>query len=286
MFKKSLLVIIVIAIAFAFVATRSLGAQAQQQREPNLVPVSGALANAMLVFVLNGPEKMIQDPDNPAQQIMTVEQKTSLGTVFAFEGQMVVLTHGHWTLNHPDWQRIDIFSGAGSYLTTISMAELHSLIQFQDGGSMIMRLPGQLQGKVAAAPILTDTNLSAGTTVMVARHVPGQNRIVFMQANLNQLVTYGGLPTLAYTNEAGGYIIPGDSGGGVFLNGQLVGNNWLAMFKEVTESRSILGLTIGTQQYEIHASNQAALLTTATLDMIPMQTTQPATPDIVSAGPG
>ena len=66
---------------------------------------------------------------------------------------------------------------------------------------------------------------------VVYRENPAREMATILQAVIEEIITYKGLPAYRLRSLDGQPIQPGDSGGGIWFNGVLVGNNWVTLME-------------------------------------------------------
>jgi hypothetical protein len=80
-----------------------------------------------------------------------------------------------------------------------------------------------------------------GQELILVRRQPGSgNQIDLIVARVENSNSFKYQAAWELQTLGGDHIVPGDSGGGVWLDGQLVGNNWAI---EMVEDGGLLGLT-------------------------------------------
>jgi len=150
-----------------------------------------------------------------------------LGTLVAHDGETLIVTHDHWAHLTPTLHEVEIRNAAGHQLLTLDAAAFHALIAYRDGGTMVLRAPAGLDGLVAAglgAPAVK------GDAIWFARRDPasGRKTVEVIAAAVTAVEHGGGPASMRLRNLDGSAVVPGDSGGGVWANGRLVGNLWAA----------------------------------------------------------
>lgn len=152
-----------------------------------------------------------------------------LGTVIAYAGQKLILTHNHWI----DLRRAcktQLRDAQNGFLMDIPQQALLALVQYQDAGSLVIRLP---QGLDRPAVTVGGQAMPQAKGAVLVAHQDPQNpdRVAVMAAQAQALNLDGEIPTFTLTVPDGGRIIKGDSGGSVWSGGQLAGNLW-AYYKD------------------------------------------------------
>jgi hypothetical protein len=148
-----------------------------------------------------------------------------LGTLVNWQGRTVILTNNHWGDMLNDAETVEILDAAGSLLVELSLKDFKDLILYGDPGTLILSAPGELPA--AVEDLQSNLNPAIGDVVTVARQDPtNRDRVGLLQARIAKIQMYQGLPVYKLAVLDHDLLIPGDSGGGIWLNGRLVGNNW------------------------------------------------------------
>jgi len=149
-----------------------------------------------------------------------------LGTLVRHNGQTLIVTHDHWTHLNTNLREAEFRNARGDLLLTVPANTLLNLIRYRDGGTMILAAPAEL---AAMAPVALDPAVaSAGQVAWVARRArhDGGNSVEVVAAHVETVEAEAGLPRLRLRGAGGAVVIPGDSGGGIWYDGQLQGNLW------------------------------------------------------------
>ena len=100
-------------------------------------------------------------------------------------------------------------------------------IIFQDAGTLVLRPPQELINVLVPVSMDAIPQIAAGETVdVVYRENPAREKAAIHPAIVEEIITYKGLPVYRLRSLDGQLIFPGDSGGGIWYKGVLVGNNW------------------------------------------------------------
>ncbi len=168
--------------------------------------------------------------------------ETGLGTLIDASGDVLVYTHDHWhILNQAG--KVAFYNAWGEHLLDLQGPELQSLVQYHDGGNLIFSAPTELrpdyqaalerlskaqyQGRLAAAKWVELGTIRTGEVVIIARQLPGTTvGVDLLPAAVEAVESHEGLHSYRLRTLNGESIIPGDSGGGIWFEGQLVGNMW------------------------------------------------------------
>lgn len=158
-----------------------------------------------------------------------------LGTLAISQGQMVILTHNHWGEVYQQLSAVELRSAADGWRTQLSGATFKQLVQHQDAGTLMVQAPPELVAflsrKGLSLPSLNEAQgIRSGDRVLIVHRHPDD----WAQAEIVEAVAVyqghrEGLPIVALFDRQGAPIVYGDSGGGVWLDGRLVGNMWITM---------------------------------------------------------
>jgi hypothetical protein len=150
---------------------------------------------------------------------------TGLGTVVQYGGRRYILTHNHWSISAAQLNRVEIRNGVGELLLVLPEATFYTLVRYQDGGTMVLDAPEGLAA-VTPAGLGDSTDVQAGNTVWMATYANDErNRIKIETAGVEE-VEAASVPGRFWLQGDKGAVIVGDSGGGVWVDGKLVGNLW------------------------------------------------------------
>ena len=154
-----------------------------------------------------------------------------LGTVVAYGGERLILTHDHWGHLTPDLNEVEMRDAQGQLLLTLDAAACMALMVYRDGGTMVLRAPAELERLAASAP---GAPAGEGDVVWFARRdaASGRATVEVAAATVTDVDGFGVPAGMRLRNLDGSAVIPGDSGGGVWAGGRLLGNLWAAGVKE------------------------------------------------------
>ena len=181
-----------------------------------------------------------QQPDENGQTVY----ERGLASLIQVENEIILVSHDHWNFL-ADIARVQFLDADSSLLAEITGEEFRSLIRYHDQGSLLLSTPVELNpaylallasrsGQPAAHHIVAGRlaepqALQVGQIVSIAYRV-GENRsqVGTKQAAVIELSDAEGLPAIRLQSLDGSVILPGDSGGGIWLDGRLVGNMWMS----------------------------------------------------------
>jgi len=159
-----------------------------------------------------------------------------LGTLVNWQAEIVIVTHNHWGDMLEQAEFVRILDAQGDLELELSGVDFRGLIRYQDAGTMILNIPPYLD--TAYQENLGDMDfkqaVTAGETVVFVHRVADEScRLDLLTAEVVTLTEYKDLPVFKIRSLDNQSIHSGDSGGGMWFNGQLVGNMW-GRFNEQT----------------------------------------------------
>lgn len=175
---------------------------------------------------------LTDDAGNP-QYVMVDGQKAiqytvgeGLGTMTRNGSDVFIVTHDHWTLLTPNLHKVQFHNVAGKLLLEVSGADFQQLIRYRDGGTMALNVVNELMDGLT--PVSAGSSQSAGknSIVHLAYRQPHSGEISVAAMLVQELSSHQGQPVYRLVSLDGASIVSGNSGGGAFVNGQLVGNMW------------------------------------------------------------
>lgn len=156
---------------------------------------------------------------------------TGLGTVVRAHGEIVLVTHDHWTLMNDPNVIVELVTAQGDLLATLSGPELHSLIRHRDGGTTIIDLPAGLANHVE--PAKTNSIIPVAQNDVLTIAYRNQDDSVSVVATVvSEVAESDGLAMVEMTSVGGEIIYTGNSGGGVWADNRLVANIWATVLTQ------------------------------------------------------
>ncbi len=199
-------------------------------------------------------------PDLSPEQAQDLIQKGyqyvvahGLGSVVSTGGGTVIITHNHWGDLLVKADLIEICDAQGKILIIKNGAQMQSLLHYQDAGTIILTAPEGLAVQPARLGDVMDVR--PGDRVLVVHQNPDQNnQIEVIESEIKKLGNFESLPAwvVQSTTET---LRKGDSGGGVWLDGGLIGNNWAVQTS--IDWKFWTWQTIGPQKILTHSSYAA-----------------------------
>lgn len=160
-----------------------------------------------------------------------------LGTLIRNEDRIQIVTHNHWgeILNNVEFVRFH--DASDQLILEINGDEFKKLIRMQDAGTMLLKAPFDVDASLQVASLgASDELINADKVFLVHQKDGVTGSVVVLEAVVDRQTTYKQLPVFTLHTLDGQPVVSGDSGGGVWLNGKLVGNMWGRETVEETES--------------------------------------------------
>jgi hypothetical protein len=168
-------------------------------------------------------------PDSGSKSYVMAQ---GLGTLIRWQGERVIVTHNHWGEMLQDAENVTIHDANGKLLVKMALSEFTSLIRYSDPGTLILAAPSGLPG--IASDLGNDISVVSGDMLNIVRQDPGNPELVdVVQARMLRMKDYKGEPVIKLAIMDDGVIIPGDSGGGNWHDGKLVGNTWASFVNTI-----------------------------------------------------
>ena len=161
-----------------------------------------------------------------------------LGSLIRKDGRVFIVTHNHWGEPLQNESLVEFRDAKQNLLLTLSGAQFKDLIHYKDAGTLILNAPEELfasrerQRALAPAQLAFEKKNDAftikpGDVVQVA-YRPADNfqQVELLEAKIESISKFKGVPTLNLRSLNGQAVAPGDSGGGIWFQGRLVANLW------------------------------------------------------------
>jgi len=148
-----------------------------------------------------------------------------LGTLIQIQGDDLIVTHDHWGDILRAADLVELRDAQNNLLLELTNLEFRKLVRFEDAGTMALDAPPSL----GLAPVnLGDSQrVTLGQVVLLTRRQPGDTgKVEVIQAVVKAEEQYEARPAWKLETLHDTPIAPGDSGGGVWMDGELVGNLW------------------------------------------------------------
>ena len=163
---------------------------------------------------------------------------TGLGTVVQQNGQTIIVTHDHWKLIDNPQAIVELANAQGELLVTMNGPEFGALVSHRDGGTTIVNMPASIAGHFTPANSNATATVEHNDILTIAYR--NQDDSVSVAATLvSELSAYDGLDLVEMTSADGKIVYTGNSGGGVFVDGQLVANMWATVLVQDNDSDDV-----------------------------------------------
>jgi hypothetical protein len=155
-----------------------------------------------------------------------------MATLVKIQNENFLVTHNHWGDMLKDMNILELRDADNKLIQLIYGSEFKSLIVYQDAGTMVLRAPEGLADSLTPGTLDNAPQVKPGDTVQVAYHSqPNRNRVEILDAVVVEISVSKDTPVYTLRSLNGQSLRPGDSGGGVWHNGNLVANTWTIITK-------------------------------------------------------
>ena len=159
-----------------------------------------------------------------------------IGTLVRHESEVLIVTHNHWGDFLQDESLVDFYDADNHLLTRRFVFELKRHFLFQDAGTLVFQAPEELIGQLAPASLGLEAQLQPGANVQVTfRRQPSGDHLLVRQARVEEVSFIQGVPVYKLRSLDGQVLQPGDSGGGVWYDGELIANIWAVIVTRSVE---------------------------------------------------
>jgi hypothetical protein len=157
-----------------------------------------------------------------------------LGSIVNEGGEFFIVTHNHWGTVYEALTSVEVRDASNNILSELTSAAFRYLVRYSDAGTLVFQAPiGLVLTDAAAGSAGTLSEIGetrTGDVVQIARHPAGQvSGVEIVEAVVLARFSVEGLPVLGLYGLDGITIVHGDSGGGIWRNGRLVGNMWMTI---------------------------------------------------------
>jgi len=159
-----------------------------------------------------------------------------VGSLIQYQGEILLVTHNHWrTLE--DATLVKFYDADNNLLKVIIKQRFVESIVYADAGTLILRPPQEVIDPLVPVSVEEIPQVAAGETVeIVYRENPTRETAAIKLAVVEEIDTYQDEPVFKLRSLDGQAIQPGDSGGGIWHDGCLVGNTWTVTAKDIIPS--------------------------------------------------
>jgi hypothetical protein len=197
------------------------------QTEPEISPLTAEESSRILQATLRIEIEFTND-----QGVIVI--KYGLGSHMQLNSEVVIVTHNHWEAALTYQSRVRILTGDHRLLTTLNGQQFVEATLLEDPGTRIFLAPGEITKDLTPLPVDLNTTQQAGQikpgTMVRAIHCLNdeQRSMVITTLVVEAITSNDGTPAIRLRNLDKQFIRPGDSGGGIWADGRLVGNMWTA----------------------------------------------------------
>jgi len=160
---------------------------------------------------------------------------TGLGTVVDRNGENIIVTHDHWTRIDNPQAIVELATAQGELLLTLTGPEFSALISHRDGGTTIVNMPASIANHFQVANSNAATPVEQNDVLTIA-YRNSDDSISVAAMVVTKVDEFIGLDRVEMTSVNGEIIHTGNSGGGVYANGQLVANMWATLLVQTDGS--------------------------------------------------
>lgn len=184
--------------------------------------------------------------NNETELQMQYQSGEGLGTVARINNELVIITHDHWTLLNDQLAKARFYNANNDLLAEMSGPEFHNLIRSRNGGTMVLVAPVELlkSSDLTAAQIGRGQSASWGDRVAVVYRNPTAWSLEVRMMVVRETVDYQNNPSYILQSSDDNIVVPGNSGGGIWYNGVLVGNMWTTMVSDNLETGTSQALSL------------------------------------------
>jgi hypothetical protein len=238
-----------LALAQGFCPALASGSQTQSPERAALPGERRILDAAVrITMVCPGPD--------PAQVIVA----SGLGTVASYPGGNLIFTHDHWGETLDNVTQVQFRDAANELLLEMEGDEFEASMLYRDHGTMVIRASEELRpngmadaihppSRPAALPTAPGERgaMNPGDIVLVTvQRTGGMPGVEVIEAVVESVAERQERATVQLRTVGGRSLVPGDSGGGVWFKGHLMGNLWAAVVIQATSTASTVSAEIGT----------------------------------------
>jgi hypothetical protein len=170
-----------------------------------------------------------------------VQRARGVGTVVSYGPRVLIITHDHWEWMNDALGRVEFRNANNVLLLEMSGEAFANIVRYRDGGTLVLDAPGiLLSSGIVPASLNQESRIMAGSTVYVAyRPLENRDLLDLRAAVVESIGDDAGRSILNLRSLDGESFVVGDSGGGVWFDGQLMGNLWMSLVVEtvVQETR-------------------------------------------------
>jgi hypothetical protein len=148
-----------------------------------------------------------------------------LGTLVLTGQGLLIVTHDHWADVLESADLVQFRDADGKILQTVTGLEFRLSILYRDTGTLVLIAPAGVHRSPASLGESDQVPLD-GKVLIVRQNPDGSGRLQVIETEVKSSETFKGLSAWMLDTLNGDPLVRGDSGGGVWLDGKLVGNLW------------------------------------------------------------
>lgn len=160
------------------------------------------------------------------QQAIQYTVGEGLGTLTRAGADVFIVTHDHWSLLTANLTKVQFHNVSNELLLEVSGAEFEQMMRYRDGGTMLLNAANELTGRLTAVPAGDSSSVSKNDIVYLAYRQPDDGEIDVVAILIKKETTYKGKSVFRLISFNDEFVVDGNSGGGVLVDGRLVGNMW------------------------------------------------------------
>jgi hypothetical protein len=248
------IILIVSAIAIVLTATMvlpglTINAVLASNEEVDAATTRQALASTVQILLMapildaQGQPVIIT---NGTDRQMQYQSGEGLGTLARMNNELVIITHDHWTLLNSQLAKARFYDANNTLLAEVNGADFLAMIRSRDGGTMVLAAPAELLNNrgLTVAQIGSKQTASWGDAVAVVYRNPDTWNLEVRTMVVRETADYHNHPSYILQSSDDTIVVPGNSGGGIWHNGALVGNMWTTMVADNLEDGSAEALSM------------------------------------------
>ena len=174
----------------------------------------------------NVPRSMFTPVGGEGEYVMA----QGLGTLIQNGQEIQIITHNHWGDLLKTAEFVCFHDAYGRLLLVINGAMFRIGICTQDAGTLLMKAPAELSvagERLTFAHLGSSYDVKEGDKVLLVLQELGYTgKVTLMEGVVDSNSIYKQLPVFKVQSLDKQSIISGDSGGGVWFAGKLIGNTW------------------------------------------------------------
>jgi len=279
--RISIISVAIIILGAMFSLSHNDSAASVGNREIARTDLNGAMQSTVMINMY-GFEPAEIDANGMVTKMAEPSRTEGLGTAVVQNGQTYIVTHDHWSLLNDELELVQIRDASGTLVAQMDGEEFGQRIQYRDGGTIVLSAPQALGQRIQTTSLDGAQSIEKGAVVQVVhRRRDGQGGVATVEATVQGIEFIDGVPTLKLRSANGHVIVPGDSGGGIWYEGELVGNMWMTVTMDVAGQVSSAN---GEGESKIEKNwSRAAVMTRNIQEQLQDVASQPATTE---AAPG